>query len=307
MPKIHVVKTKTIDAPIDQVFPYLNDMNSWMSWSPWLIMEHGVNVTISDDNKYYEWTGKRVGAGNMQITGEEENKSVDYDLTFLKPWKSKAKVKFTLETDGDSTKVSWIMDSSLPFFMFWMVGMMETFIGMDFDRGLTMLKEYIEKGEVFSKLEFKGENQFDGMKYIGIKTTSAMKDLSDSMRSDLHKLNDFMSDKESIHTGFVATIYHDWNMKKGETTYTACVGVKEDPADIPEGFISDEIPASKVYTLRHIGAYHHLGNAWTTLMSMDRGKEFKKNKNFDPFEWYVSDPTNTDEKEIITDICMGVL
>ena len=65
-----------------------------------------------------------VGSGNMNVTAENAPQSIDYDLTFLKPWKSRAKVRFELERKGDGTKTTWFMESSLPFFMFWMKKMM---------------------------------------------------------------------------------------------------------------------------------------------------------------------------------------
>jgi hypothetical protein len=153
MPKINVTRSATINSSIDNVYTKLNDFNHWTKWSPWLIMEKGVKVNISDDAKYYEWKGDRVGEGNMNISLEDGSNSIEYDLTFLKPWKSEAKVKFLLSDNNNRTAVTWSMDSKLPFFMFWMKNMMEGFIGMDYERGLNMLKDYIEEGEVKSKLD----------------------------------------------------------------------------------------------------------------------------------------------------------
>lgn len=45
------------------------------------------------------------------------------------------------------------MDGKLPYFMFFMVKMMKNWIGMDYERGLAMLKEFIETGEVISRVE----------------------------------------------------------------------------------------------------------------------------------------------------------
>lgn len=160
MPKIELNRSIEINASPEKVFKALNDLNQWRIWSPWLILEPETKVTVSDDTKYYEWDGKRIGAGNMQITSEVKNQSVNLDLTFLKPWKSKAKVRFELKGIGDHTEVTWFMDSSLPFFMFWMKKMMMGFIGMDYERGLNLLKDFVEEGEVYSKLEFIGEESF---------------------------------------------------------------------------------------------------------------------------------------------------
>ena len=187
MPKTHVSRSQEINAPIESVFNILNNFNQWQPWSPWLICEPEATVKVDDDSKYYEWEGRRIGSGNMRITNENPNSSIDYDLTFLKPWKSQAKVRFNLESQGEGTKATWIMDSSLPFFMFWMKKSMEAFIGMDFDRGLNMLKEYAEDGAVNSKLEFVGTGAYPGCQYIGIKRECNVDEVGTLMSKDFEK------------------------------------------------------------------------------------------------------------------------
>lgn len=306
MPKINVSRSTTINSSPKEVFSKLNDFNEWPTWSPWLIMEPGVEVNVSDDAKYYEWKGKRTGEGNMSVIKEVENEFIEYDLTFLKPWKSKAVTRFELLPEGDGTKVTWVMDSSLPFFMFWMKTMMQNMIGSDYDRGLNLLKDYVEKGEIESKLEFRGESHFGGTKYIGINTTCDISDIGSVMVDDFGKIEDFIKDHSDIATGEAYTIYHKWDFVKQKATYTGCVGVTSIPENLPDGFVSGEIKPTKVYTLRHIGAYHHLGNAWSTMYTMHRGKEFKTVKGVHPFEHYISNPKETAQKDTITDVIFAI-
>lgn len=68
---------------------------------------------------------------------------------------------------------------------------MEAFIGADFDRGLKMLKEYVEIGKVNSKLEFKGVSQHAGGKYFGIKKDTTVDNLQ-SMETDFGKLGEYL-------------------------------------------------------------------------------------------------------------------
>lgn len=306
MPKIHVTRSTTIDSSPEEIYSKLNDFNQWPAWSPWLIMEPDVKVTVADDTKYFEWKGPRTGEGNMSVTKETENEAIEYDLTFLKPWKSKAVTRFELSPDGDGTKVTWIMDSSLPFFMFWMKKMMLNLISSDYDRGLNLLKDLVEKGEVESKLEFIGESQFAGTKYIGVVTSCTISEMGEVMIADFGRIEEFMKDHKDIAKKEAYTIYHKWDIAKQTAHYTGCVGVTSIPDSLPEGFISGEIKPTKTYTLRHVGGYHHLGNAWTTLYTMHRGKEFKAIKGAHPFESYVSDPKITDPKDIITDIIFPI-
>lgn len=302
MPKLAINKSISIKSAVEPIFQKLNDFNHWTAWSPWLIMDPDATVNVDDDAKSYTWEGKRVGEGKMQITSESEGKSIDYDLTFLKPWKSEAKVRFEFEPMEDETKVTWSMDSSLPFYLFWMKKMMTAFVGMDYERGLNLLKEYIEDGEVHSKLEFKGVSEFPATKYVGIKTNCKMADVGDAMKADFGKLADYVHKNLDNATGQSFSIYHKWDMVKGQVQYTAAFGLKEPGADLPAEMFNGEIPATKINTVRHHGPYHHLGNAWSTQISMSRGKEFKQKKNIHPFESYVNNPEEVSEKELMTDV-----
>lgn len=306
MPKMQIERSIVIDAPVDKVYNILNDFNQWIVWSPWLIMSPQAKVTVSEDAKSYEWDGERVGSGSMRILSEDVNKSIDYDLVFLKPWKSQANVRFILEHEEDTTKVTWTMDSGLPFFMFFMKKMMEAFVGADYERGLDMLKAYAENDEVPSKLDWKGTSSFNGCKYVGIHTQCSLDDVGERMKNDFGKIWEFAGKDEENLDGDALTIYHKWDLVKNKISYTSAVPVKEVPADIPSGFTKGEIPATEVYTLEHTGRYQHLGNAWSTLYAMNRAKEFKTKKGIHPFERYLNNPEDTPEKELITQVHFAV-
>lgn len=306
MPKMHINKSIVIDAPVDKIYQSLINFNEWTSWSPWLIMDPDAKVTVAEDQQSYEWEGGRVGSGNMSILSHEENKWIDYTLNFLKPWKSTADVRFEFHSEGDSVRVHWLMNSSLPFFLFWMKKMMTAFVGMDYERGLRMLKERIEDGTVKSKLEFKGESDFPATKYVGVNTTCTISGMAEAMGADFTKLESFAGDLQDVLSGAALSIYHKFDIVKDQVNYTAALPVSSVPSGLGSDFTSGEIPATKIHTVRHVGAYHHLGNAWTTLMNMQRSKEFKPKKGIHPFELYVNDPREVSDSELITDINFAV-
>lgn len=300
MGSFHIVKSKIIKAPIDRVFNTLNDFHSWKKWSPWLIADPNADVDVRPDGKYYEWKGDRVGAGNMNITKEEENQSIHCDLLFLKPWKSKAKTYFILSEVEEGTKVEWNMDSSLPWFMFMMRKMMITMIGNDYDLGLKMLKDYVEDGKVHSELIFHGEQSYPGCKYIGIKREISMDDTSKAMGEDFEKLGKMAQEIEGTKIQESFCVYHKWDFVKNRAVYTVGLPIENEPSKLPEGTFMGEMPATKVYQIEHVGPYEHLGNAWTTAHSVMRNKEYKANKKIHPFETYGNSPSDTDPKELRT-------
>lgn len=307
MPKTHVERSISINAPIDKVFNTINDFHTWTDWSPWLVAEPEAKVNVREDGKFYEWEGDIVGAGEMTITNEVINTSIDIDLMFLKPWKSKAKVSFQLKEDGENTVVLWDMDSSLPFFMFWMKKMMEAFIGMDYERGLTMLKDYVELGKVPHILTVKGMKDFGGHTYIGIKSTVSMKNMGPKMEEDYTKLMTYMMDgKQDVMDGDAFSIYHKWDIVKGEAAYTACVPVKEIPSDLPQGVITGSVPATKVHVIHGKGPYRFTGNIWSAQYMRKQSKKFKSNKGVDPMERYLNSPKNTEENDLETEVLFAV-
>jgi DNA gyrase inhibitor GyrI len=306
MPKMNITRSITIHSTVDKIYGIISDLHQWQHWSPWMVMEPEVKVTVSDDGKSYHWLGNRTGEGEMKVKSEKANQFVDIDLTFLKPWKSHADVRIELHGHGDHVHVNWHMASSLPFFLFWMKKMMEAYVGADFERGLDMLKAFAETGSVPSKLEFKGRSQFEGCTYLGIKRRASLDGIDKQMENDFGKLWVYAEANPDNLAGAPFTIYHKWDLVKNAVEYTACLSVKSAPHPLPEGMVRGSIPATEIYTLRHVGRYHHLGNAWSTLYAMHRNKEFKPVKNIHPFEIYRNVPGEVPEEQLITDVNFAV-
>ncbi len=305
MPKISTSRSVIINASPDKIRSVIGDFHRWSPWSPWLITEPEARLNIAEDGKQYSWEGKRVGSGQMKVLSESDQ-SIDYDLIFLKPWKSKAKTRFEMKPEGDQTNVTWVMDSSLPFFMSFMKKKMETFIGMDYQRGLNMLKEYVENGKVNSKLEFLGEHDYEGCKFVGIKRDTAISKISQYMKEDFGNLMSFAQENADQMTGEWFSQYHKFDFVKDRVIYTAAVAVKDYPDSTPSGWLKSSIPASKFHTVRHVGPYDHIGNAWSASQSMLRAKEFKPKKGFHPIEFYRNSPQEVAPEELISDISFAV-
>lgn len=306
MPLIHVKRTITVDAPIEKVYETISDLSSWAIWSPWLIMDPEAYVNISDDLKYYDWKGSRVGSGNMNISAENGTNTVNYDLNFIKPWKSKAKVKMDLKSSGQKTEVNWYMESIMPWFMFWMKNMMVKFISMDFDRGLLLLKDYVEDGKVHSKLNFIGEGEYPGCNYIGITRSCSIEDMASHEKSDFENLMAYSVPNDDLLHLEAFCIYHKFDIKRGLVKYTAGVPYRHLPSELSTEYITGSIPATKTYTIEHLGPYHHLGNTWTTFQNMIRSKEIKIDEKIPPFETFVNSPKFTAPKDLITRVHFAI-
>lgn len=303
MSNMHLDRSIIIDKPANEIYPHISDFNNWSAWSPWTILDDKTKVKVSEDGKFYEWESAIIGSGNMKMLSENTNQSLDIELKFLKPWKSKANVSFKLIPKGQSTEVHWIMDSKMPFFMFFFKKMMETFVGMDFDRGLTLLKEQVEKGSVDMKLTVEGFREFKGVKYIGLKSTGRFSEIKELMGRDFGKLMNFAGENlQGNMENYTFSILTKFKPTKDYIEYIAAIPVKDNTIELPNGLIKGDIPAMKIHVAHLKGSYKFLGNLWSVQTQRFRSKVFKVNKKNPPMEIYLNNPQNTEEKNLETEV-----
>jgi len=309
MPAFDLVSSININAPVSKVRDVVADFNTWPTWSPWLLMEPEAQVTYqgspSELGHGYDWSGKKVGAGGMVITSLDANR-METDLNFLKPFKSQADVAFDFESVGaGETKVNWHMDSSLPFFMFFMVNKMKAMIKGDYDRGLRMLKDYVETGAVPSDIKVEGVVDVPATHYAGKQFSSSMENISDSMGAAFPDVFKTATEAGAEIAGMPFAIYNKMDMVKGSCNYTAAIPVGDAASaagGLPGGVEFNSRPDCKAFKLVHTGPYRHLGNAWSTAYSEMRYAKMKQDKQNPPFEIYVDDPAQTAEEALKTEI-----
>lgn len=164
-PDVMVIERSTvIKASPEKLFAKVNNLHSWIEWSPYEALDPKVKRTFSGPEAgkgaVYAWDGNNdVGAGTMEITEITEPSNIKIDLRFLKPFKGDNKVNFSFvpvsepaanATEANATeaatKVSWTMSGESPF----MCKVMQVFCnvddmcGKDFEKGLAKLKTLAE-------------------------------------------------------------------------------------------------------------------------------------------------------------------
>ncbi len=304
----HVERSTTINADLAKVRELIADFSHWNSWSPWTIVEPDCKMDLSgkagEAGHKMAWDGKVIGSGTNTLVAADEQ-HLSYELAFFKPFKSEAKSAFALAKDGDGTKVTWTLDSSMPWFLFFMVDMMRVMIGMDYDRGLRMIKEIAEHGEVKAKTEAKGVVDFDGFSYVGIKRTAKIGETGPAMKQDYERIiKDVIVDngKKARHW---AALYPKFNAKAGTMTYIAAISDEDlEGVDLGADYVRGEVKTGKMFQVFHHGAYDFLGNAWS--MGMMHVRAGKHKKRGIPFEYYHNSPLETAPEDLETSIYFPV-
>jgi predicted transcriptional regulator YdeE len=299
--KFNIVRSVCIDADFNKVRSIVEDFSTWNSWSPWTLADPKCKIDISGSagkvGHSMSWSGEIIGSGINTISSISE-KLISYDLEFFKPNKSVSTTSFIFEDCKEGTKVSWTMDGSLPFFLFFIIPMMKAWIGMDYDRGLKMLKEIVEKGKVDVKTENLGIKEFNGFSYIGIRRTCNINEVGQKMPADFDLLMNELSSREAKHW---ISLYPKMNIKTGEMTYIAAISDENIDLEIlNENYVKGSIKDCSVLEIKHRGSYNFVGNAWSMGMMYLRSKKIKQSGV--PFEYYWNSPKECKPSDLKTSI-----
>lgn len=146
-----VKRSIVIDAPPETLVALLEDFHQWRAWSPWEKLEPDMDRTYEGPERgvgaAYGWTGKKVGAGRMEILKVIPAQEVEIRLDFLKPFKTTNTTIFAFAPEGAATRVTWTMTGGVPFVskLMGLVFDMDKMIGKDFEKGLADMKVEAEK------------------------------------------------------------------------------------------------------------------------------------------------------------------
>lgn len=153
-PKSYLVQREVlINRSLPEVFQYIKLVKNQNDWSPWKQKDPNMKQeyvgTDGEVGFVSKWEGnKDVGTGEQEIISVDENKRMETQLRFFKPWKSQSVGFFTVdEVAPKQTKVVWGFKgiNPIPFNVMMLFFNFEKAVGKDFEDGLSKLKEILEK------------------------------------------------------------------------------------------------------------------------------------------------------------------
>ena len=170
--------------------------------------------------------------------------------------------------------------------------MMQTLIGMDYERGLNMLKELVETGNISSRIDVLGVQEVGPLRMAGVQSTCAATDIGEDMARSMERAEELFG-KQGLPTDDGAAVYTDFKIGKGLFTYIAGFQLAEStPQELP-GLRAWSIPKLSAFRVDHIGCYAHLGNGWNAATQIARHKKLNQRK-VGTFELYRKSPRDTD-------------
>ena len=147
--KYSVEREITINKPYYQVFDYVKLLRNQDKFSKWATMDpnmkkeyRGTDGTVGFVSAW-DSKEKNVGKGEQEIKRITDNKRIDFEIRFIKPFAGIANAYMTVEPmSKNETIVNWGFDSKMKYPMNLMLLFMnmDKMIGNDLATGLTNLK-----------------------------------------------------------------------------------------------------------------------------------------------------------------------
>ena len=111
-----VTTSRLIPATPEQIFPFVNDLQLWQSWSPWNAHDNpNLDVTLGEQTEgkgaTQTWTEPR-GDGKLWITESDPPTLLTFSSRFAN-W-PQMNSTLTLAPEGTGTRVTWESSGSLP-------------------------------------------------------------------------------------------------------------------------------------------------------------------------------------------------
>jgi uncharacterized protein YndB with AHSA1/START domain len=150
-PEYVVSRQITIDAPAENIFPYLNHSKLAQKWGPWMEIDPQAKMTYSGPDAGVgartSWTGgKQLGTGSATIIESVPNQRVGVRLEYEEPMPMTQKSEYLIQASGSRSVVTWKVQGANSF----LGRLMCTFMNMDkmvggmFEKGLSNLKTLVE-------------------------------------------------------------------------------------------------------------------------------------------------------------------
>ncbi len=147
-----VSRSITINQPVSKVFNYLKYLKNQDEWSPWQKRDPNMKKefvgTDGEVGALSKWEGnKDVGMGEQELKRIVDNEVIEFELRFLKPWKSESIAYLKVnEANVGQTQVNWGFRgrNKFPVSIMMLFMNMDKAVGKDFEEGLESLKSLME-------------------------------------------------------------------------------------------------------------------------------------------------------------------
>ncbi len=311
---VHVERAIVIDAPAATVFALVDGYKQFNKWSPWAAYDPNAKYNVEGPEfgvgAKQSWSGdpKTVGSGSQEVIEVKPYEFVKSKLDFT--GQGPATAQFTLTPENGGTKVTWGLDCDMgagPVGRYFGL-VMDKMVGKDYEKGLAAMKTLAES---FPKADFAGLSVEAinaapvTVAYVSSTSSKDLKEIGAAIGASYAKVGAFMKANGLKQAGAPITI----NTRYDDAGYAfdAAIPVDHPPAKAVAADSPVQVKATyagKALKVAMKGPYAGMPATYDKLHAFMAARAYEPNGS--PWDEYVSDPGNTPEADLITNIYQPV-
>ncbi len=304
--RVTIERQVQIDGHTATVFALLNDFRQIRKWSPMLEGDPNANISISGPPRgagaSIAWDGHIIGQGRQTIVESIPYERVGIQIEFAD--QAPAKATFTVSTGDDMTRVAWLQEIDYGFNLGgrYLGLIQDSIFGPEQEKGLGRLKQLAEslpKAD-FSDIEIE-HIVVESANIAYLRTTSIPEAtaISEAMGQAYFAVLRFIDEHGLEDAGAPLSITRTFS--GSELVFDAAIPVRGLRSTTPRSGETVKIGttyAGPVIRVKHIGPYRTLGRTHEKIAAYLAALGIERNG--DAWESYISDPTRTDESDLLT-------
>ncbi len=313
-PKKYVVSRSTeINASISDVWNQVELYDNWKNWSPWIGVDPRAKYTLEGKDgeigTTYRWKGdpNKTGRGSMVTVKKIKNQEFSYDLIFLEPYEMVAKGAFYLSEKNNKTVIEWTSRGDVPFMQRTMMlfSSVDDMIGPSFESGLLKMKDFlegrIEAGDGNIEKYTVTEIMFEAKNYLGNKQEASIAEVMKQSfyQNNFKAIGEYVAENKITPTGPPATITWKWNENDGTCTIAPVFTVDQSVKVNDQAMKNYSVKSQKAIFVKHYGNYTEMHDAHDAI---ENYLQMHKLSHSLVIEEYVNDPSEVEEKDLLTNI-----
>jgi effector-binding domain-containing protein len=298
--------TLSVDAQPATVFALVNDFRRVDLWSPMNATDANARVVFSGPQRgvgaTVTWDGVVIGSGTQTIV---ESRPYEHVATLVNAGEpGEAHTWFDIAAVDDGTQVTWGFEHDYDFNI---VGryvslLLTGVIRQEHERGLAGLRDLVE---TLPRTDFSGLEvehivvEPQQIAYLPATSTPDPGAISDAMGKAYFEILSFIDEHGLSEAGAPISIVRSF--EGAYLRFDAAIPVRGITDDTPREGGKVRIGTTHsgpVIRVRHLGSYRNLGMTHRKIAAYLAALGIERNG--DPWETYVSDPTKTGEADLLT-------
>lgn len=307
-------RSKIIEAPTPVVYDVVNDFKEWPRFSPWI--EKDTNAILTFDDKTsgvgagYSWEGEVLGIGNAKTIDVLNNKKINQQIEFVKPFESISNIDWTFEQVEEGTKVTWSMNGKQDFMTKMYVafsGSIEKNTAPDFERGLFKLDSIVQADMKKHSITVEGITQHSGGFYLYNTTSCKMEDLEQKKQEMMSNIGGYAISNNITMAGKPFVLYHKWDTENNTVMFSCCIPTSSKVVTTNPNVLTGQLERFKAVKTVLRGDYANSEEAWNKAMAYIKDNNLVEPLTGPVLESYLTDPISTpNPANWITEIYLAV-